>query len=80
MSDGTRPAQAPAVAPQRVLGFALAPGGAARRHRDGPEPQRVLGFPATWLEGPDATWLDALAHPFRALGALARRRVKSPGR
>ncbi len=62
-------------APQRVLGFALQPGGPGRRHRDGPEPQHVLGFPTTWIESREVAHLDTLAHPFRALGAFARRRL-----
>lgn len=76
VSDGASAEHGQTAAGQRVLGFELAPHGLGRHHRDGPEPQRVLGFPATWLEDRDATWLGAFSHPFQALRALARRRLE----
>ncbi len=61
--------------PNRVLGIPWQPGS---RTRQGPEPQRVMGFPVTWFGGIDLDGIRSLAHPVRSYKQWQRRRRLGP--
>jgi hypothetical protein len=59
----------------RVLGMPI---GRNPRGRQGEEHQRVMGFPADWVQDANLDGLTFLVHPIRAYKRWARRRRLGP--
>jgi hypothetical protein len=62
----------------RVLGVPVGPAGPGRRAVHGEEQQRVMGFPADWIDSVDLSPLRSLAHPVRGYRRWMRRRRLGP--